>query len=262
MISLCFTLISEALIYEECLDVTTTKLVENSSWVNASILGMAIQSTIWIEFDEKSDGAISCINAWIYFTVIFLLCIISLLLPKCWENTDSLRRDLETKMERKQLNLRRRTGQRKLQMLSLCNLDLTASNDPSARIFQMTPTGPSTATPSTATPSKRSIKANALKLAAWRPKQSAWILNLVEQEANELLSKLNVLIVASLSNAVAIAWRDSVDITWELYRGTNVSATAAFFHALFMTVVGLYIVVRLGKYRQRQELETIDYIQC
>merc|ERR1712176_904280 len=97
-----------ALIYEECLSATTTKLVENSSWANASLLAHAISLTIWIAFDDSpkhySNEQILCINAWIFFVVIFALSILAMFIPK-WisscQNTDGLRNELE---HQKQIN--------------------------------------------------------------------------------------------------------------------------------------------------------------
>merc|ERR1712232_999789 len=43
----------EALIYEECLDAATSKLVENSCWANATLIIAALKETVWIEFNSS-----------------------------------------------------------------------------------------------------------------------------------------------------------------------------------------------------------------
>ena len=91
----------EALVYEECLDATTTKLVEQNGWVNATMFSLALSTTIYIDFPDDSDEAKICKNAWIYFVVIFCLSITSLFIPKCCEKTDSLRQELKIKKEEK-----------------------------------------------------------------------------------------------------------------------------------------------------------------
>ena len=50
----------EALIYEECLDATTIKLVEQNGWVNATMFAFALRTTIYIDFPEVSDEAEIC----------------------------------------------------------------------------------------------------------------------------------------------------------------------------------------------------------
>ena len=92
----------EALVYEECLDATSSKLVENSGWVNATMFSLALKTTIYIDFANSSDEQDICKNAWIYFTVIFLLSITSLFIPKlCCKKTESLRQELKLKKEEK-----------------------------------------------------------------------------------------------------------------------------------------------------------------
>ena len=83
----------------------------------------------------------------------------------------------------------------------------------------------------------------------------------VEHEMNELLEKLESLSVATLSNAVAIGWRDAAESTLSLLIDKpTITSTIYFFYAVIMSVIGIYIVVRLNKYHDRRERLIIKYL--
>ena len=83
----------------------------------------------------------------------------------------------------------------------------------------------------------------------------------VEHEMNELISKLESLSVATLSNAVAMGWRDAAESTLSvLIDKPSITSTIYFFYAVFMSIIGIYIVVRLNKYYDRREKLIIDYL--
>merc|ERR1712228_1104951 len=92
-------------IYEECLDATTTKLVENSSWANASLLTLALGQTLWIELNknesmdsEKENAKEKCINSWFLFAFIFIFSVSSMFIPKLFcKKTDKLKEKLKDK---------------------------------------------------------------------------------------------------------------------------------------------------------------------
>ena len=87
------------------------------------------------------------------------------------------------------------------------------------------------------------------------------IFQFVEHEMNELLEKLGSLSVATFSNAVAIGWRDAAESTLSvLIDKPTITSTIYFFYAVLMSIVGIYIVVRLSKYQDRREALIIKYL--
>ena len=61
----------------------------------------ALGATIYVEFPGASNAVNACKNAWLYFAIIFSVCVLSLFIPKCCNKTDALRRELKIKKEEK-----------------------------------------------------------------------------------------------------------------------------------------------------------------
>ena len=91
---------------------------------------------------------------------------------------------------------------------------------------------------------------------------STKIYNFVEVEVNDLVEKFEDLFVATLSNTVSMAWRDAAKATFTLIIGgsTAATATAYFFYAIFMTTMGIYLVIRIGGVFDKKEKEIIRYL--
>ena len=87
------------------------------------------------------------------------------------------------------------------------------------------------------------------------------IFNFVETEANELFSKFNLLIISTLSNSVAMGWRDAAKSTLSVLISSDaISSTVYFVYAALMTIFGIYVVVRLNQYFERKQTQIIGYL--
>eukprot|EP01084_Bolivina_argentea_P301819 520809_1 len=215
----------EALIYEECLDATTDKLVDNSSWVNANMISLAFTTTIFIQFPGSvKDPKNICKNAWIYFFVIFILSITSLFIPKCCVKTDTLRQELKLK---KQENDAAESNNRMIE-LNDCNETQEYKESEEEKQIRM----------------------------------EMKIFLFVEHEVNDLISKFEILTCATLSNTVAMAWRDAAESTLAVItNSTYITTSVYFYYATVMTIVGIYIVVRLNKLYDAKETAIIQYLE-
>eukprot|EP01083_Nonionella_stella_P064245 167281_1 len=85
----------KVLISEQCLDQTVKKIVNNLSWVNATLLAVAMKNTLSLEFPDVSDEKAAANNAWIYFIVIFVIGIILAVTPRAFEDLTEMKRELE-----------------------------------------------------------------------------------------------------------------------------------------------------------------------
>ena len=87
----------ETLMAEQCLDATVNKIVNNLSWVNATLLAVAMKNTLHISFPNADSDHEAANNAWIYFFVIFIIGIILAVAPRAFEDLDEMKRELDLK---------------------------------------------------------------------------------------------------------------------------------------------------------------------
>eukprot|EP00484_Ammonia_sp_Unknown_P027536 CAMPEP_0197033802 /NCGR_PEP_ID=MMETSP1384-20130603/12108_1 /TAXON_ID=29189 /ORGANISM="Ammonia sp." /LENGTH=676 /DNA_ID=CAMNT_0042463659 /DNA_START=45 /DNA_END=2075 /DNA_ORIENTATION=+ len=237
----------EALIYEECINATTDKIVENCSWVNATIFSLALRTTVYVNFGDISAERNICRNAWIYFATIFLAAVVCTFAPKCCVRTDSLKKQLQSEHEA-QLSKERMSAQQ----LSPRKQDMYAAAG-SLPVDDINPA----LLPNDGT----LVDADSVKKEA-EIRMEMKIFLYVEQEVNDLLQKFQNLAIASLTLAVAIGWRDAAQSTLAvLVSDTIISTSIYFVYAMLMTILGIYVVVRLNKYFERKKQFILKYLQ-
>ena len=98
----------EKLMAEQCLDATVNKIVNNLSWVNATLLAVAMKNTLEIDFSGVGDDYAAANNAWIYFFVIFIIGIIIAVGFRVFEDINEMKRELELKTEEKYVQIKMR----------------------------------------------------------------------------------------------------------------------------------------------------------
>lgn len=91
----------EKLMAEQCLDATVNKIVNNLSWVNATLLAVAMKNTLEVDFSHVGSDYAAANNAWIYFFVIFIIGIIIAVGFRVFEDINEMKRELELKTEEK-----------------------------------------------------------------------------------------------------------------------------------------------------------------
>ena len=91
----------ETMLAEQALDATVKKIVGNLSWVNATMLAVAMKNTLNIEFSNTDADHSAANNAWIYFFVIFGASIVLALSFRLVEDLDEMQRELELKTTEK-----------------------------------------------------------------------------------------------------------------------------------------------------------------
>jgi len=84
----------ETLMAEQCLDATVNKIINNLSWVNATLLAAAMYNTLVLDFPNIGDDYAKANNAWIYFFVIFSIGIILAVIPRVFEDLEEMKREL------------------------------------------------------------------------------------------------------------------------------------------------------------------------
>merc|ERR1712154_111124 len=80
---------------EQVSDATVNKIVNNLSWVNATLLAAAMTNTINTDFSNVGPLYDDANNAWIFFFVIFGIGIILAGIPRIFEDLDEMKRELE-----------------------------------------------------------------------------------------------------------------------------------------------------------------------
>ena len=93
--------VQQTLMAEQCLDSTVKKIISNLSWVNATLLAVAMKNTLWIDFNNVGTDYESANNAWIYFFVIFIIGIVLAVVPRAFEDLDEMKRELDLKSTQK-----------------------------------------------------------------------------------------------------------------------------------------------------------------
>eukprot|EP01084_Bolivina_argentea_P113989 203052_1 len=215
----------EKLVAEQCLDKTVNKIVNNLSWVNATLLAVAMKNTCEIDFpNAPSDKHAHANNAWIYFFIIFTLGIILAVIPRAFEDLDEMKRELELQSNEKKILM----------------------GDPNA-LAELE--------------KKKQEKAEKEKHLDRKEKVKK-VYDFVEVEANSLVEKFEDLFVDTLSNTVSMAWRDAAKATFALIISTDsATATAYFFYALFLTVLGIYLVIRIEGVYEYKEVAIQEYLE-
>merc|ERR1712228_331356 len=84
----------QTLMAEQCLDATVNKIINNLSWVNATLLAAAMYNTLRLDFSNIGAQYAKANNAWIYFFVIFTIGIILAVVPRIFEDLDEMKREL------------------------------------------------------------------------------------------------------------------------------------------------------------------------
>merc|ERR1712228_521353 len=90
--------------------------------------------------------------------------------------------------------------------------------------------------------------------------QDMKVFDFIESEYTEMWKLRIVLIIATLSNTVAFGWRDAARNTLSYIKSDGVSSTVSFVYAASMTLIGIYVVVRLNQFLERKQALLIDHI--
>ena len=91
----------ETMVAERCLDATVDKIVGNLSWVNATMLAIAMKNSLNIQFSYTDEYHAAANNAWIYFFVIFGASLLLIWSFRLVEDLDEIERELELKTTEK-----------------------------------------------------------------------------------------------------------------------------------------------------------------
>ena len=85
---------------------------------------------------------------------------------------------------------------------------------------------------------------------------------LIGQEVNVLVRNFKILVCDSLSNTVAMGWRDAAESTLDLaIESPTITSSVYFIYASFLSVFGIYAVVRLNRYFENRQNDVIEYLE-
>lgn len=256
--------VESVIVFEAALTKTVQLICTSSSWATAGILELACESVITNYNDFW--------GSWTYFGILLLSSFLYATYPQRYliDDYQQLAKDLQlelliAKQEKEEegeekektdedINAGRRTTIKTYFELSKNDVRLSVSNinknDNNSGASNDTNIKMTMETPLLLSKDKNKYYDKAMQA-----------VNTAYNQVNILLQNLNILIVATLANVIALALLNAVDITTIYYGSTNWFLTSHWIAAGIVTLTTISLVIKLAIRLEKLEKKLINYVR-